>query len=344
MPPILHVPKAPPNLNTLVTRYGTNFGVLRVSDPANMSLVGSLSSMRTTDQRASIQWHEAKELLFDYSRLTTPERVEQIDIADPTAPSVLREDVQLSLMRGFQIIPDRNLMIAVTITDTLYCYDISDRTNITLSGSVLLQDGGDTSTRIQDAWDVAYDPVSQHAIVCDLSATGRIGIVDISDPYNLSFVDTLADSDVAQTYTVTVDPTSEYAYGSSTVSGTGYLYSVDCSTPNTLAMGDRLIVPDWLNMWAFDIYPAGSLLFGFNVGGTTIPHVFVFDISDPLNLSLIATITDSEIKNCYGGRYDPLEQVLFTQGQNAAGSKDAVASYDLSDLTNITQIQFFEWN
>ena len=66
--------------------------------------------------------------------------------------------------------------------DGLQVYDVTDKTNIVLLDSLI---GSGVNYNLREAWRVGYYPSYKLAIVCSLYDTGKVTVIDVSDPSNI---------------------------------------------------------------------------------------------------------------------------------------------------------------
>lgn len=113
--------------------------------------------------------------------------------------------------------------------------------------------------------------------------------IDISDPSNLSILDTHVDNTVLDLVnTVRLDPVNEVLYALSRTSTNNYFSSYDVSDPTNITLLDSLQpVSGWVfSEMAIDTVNQIAIVYGFESGLYTLRTV---DISDPSNLSVLGT-------------------------------------------------------
>jgi len=180
--------------------------------------------------------------------------------------------------------------------------------------------------------------------------------IDISDPSNLSILDTHVDNTVLDLVnTVRLDPVNEVLYALSRTSVNNYFSSYDVSDPTNITLLDSIQATGVSAFWsemAIDTVNQVAILAG-NIGGLYFQTV---DISDPSNLTILGSVTTSYLPYSSGAitgwpaidtgadrAFVPSNPDIITMMNISTPSSPSEVTY-LYDATNLDRAHFIQLN
>lgn len=245
----------------------------------------------------------------------------------------MRGFIPLQRPQGLSFISDPDVLLVGEIDDTgppaswvskVNSVDISDPDNPTVIDTLSSLTGLRPNDIVVDSNDIAY------------VAGGDVAVVDASDPNNLTSLALIEDFTIGPTtynltavYGIAIDGTDLYV-ADTVLQG---IVSFDVSTPASPVFQDfHVDTPTTQEFW--QLLVQGNTLYAYasDFVGFTWNEISTFDITDPTNISTIATKSDSRLSNAqaWGNTLANFPYWYTNRGD------DWFSVWDLSDPSNIT--------
>jgi len=169
--------------------------------------------------------------------------------------------------------------------------------------------------------------------VVGLAFYSDVSFYDVSDPANITLLDTINPTVGATWHSCELDTVKKIAYFTSNFQDC--LVSIDYSDPSNLVELDALRDgTNLLNAGRITIDPKTDIAYITQNGGGGVTSI---DISDPTNLTVLSKFTNATIGDASGIRVDPETETVFITG----GIFDNLLSIDVSNPSSMSLISNF---
>lgn len=310
-------PAAPKTRAYVVTQGSARITALDISDPTNITVLGSLYNGTILNDVVAIDLDIERNTAVLVSK---QDRIITVDISDPanmTITGSLQDNTNLDLCRGVKVNPTEQ--VAYVTAENYYQFNVVDISN--LSSPSLVGTYRNTASFV-GLKDVAFDPDTNTVYMLSYG-TDRVISIDVSNassPAGLQFLQNTTTLDQA-TFSV-----PDFANGKLYVSKNNGVTSVDITNPSSMSVLDTIDPSGQLECWSPAIDLTRSVLF---VPSNTGP-ITMIDVSDPSNMTEISyqNITAS---NAYAAHDDATSTLYVSYNSN-------LKSFDTTDTSSLVEL------